>query len=232
MQLARIEYVEAEPLLDLQSAIERRAYVRPPYRLQRGDADAALQCSARQLDQRFSVGGQEHFYLEGQVALALPQEDGGVEVRSSNQNPTEAQVLIAGVLDLPMHAVNVVTRRMGGGFGGKETQASACCCLAALFAVRNRCVVLCRLSREDDMAMTGKRHPFLNRYEVGFSEAGEIQAVRFSLAAQCGNSPDLSDAIVDRAMLHCDNAYYLPNVSIEGLRCKSNTVSNLSLIHI
>ncbi len=172
------------------------------------------------------VGGQEHLNLEGQVALAVPGEQGAVTVYSSNQNPTEAQKLVAEVLGLSMRQVTIVTRRMGGGFGGKETQGAAPACLAALFAQRNQAAAGCRLSRRDDMIMTGKRHPFQNRYTVGYDEDGFIKGIHYQLAGQCGHSPDLSDAIVDRAMFHCDNAYYLPAVSIEGLRVRSNTVSN------
>ncbi len=223
---AHIEYRSADAVLDLDQAIENRFYVRPPHRMQRGDATDQLKNSAHSISNTFTVGGQEHFYLEGQVASAIPDEDGGMHVRSSNQNPTEAQKLVAETLGLPMNMVTVETRRMGGGFGGKETQANACCCLAAILALRNRCRVVCRLARRDDMIMTGKRHNFRNSYEAGFRPDGGIEAISFVLAGQCGASPDLSDAIVDRAMFHSDNAYFLPHVQIDGLRCKTHTVSN------
>jgi len=226
VQLAEIEYDSLPALLDIDTAITNKDFVRPPYRMQRGDVEAALAAAPNRLQGEIHIGGQEHFYLEGQVARALPEENGGVTIHSSNQNPTEAQHLVAEVLGLPMHRVNVIVRRMGGGFGGKETQATACCALAAVFAIRQQVAVNCRLSRRDDMLMTGKRHPFLNRYDVGFDNEGRILAITHMLAGQCGNSPDLSDAIVDRAMFHCDNAYYLPDVRIDGLRCKSHTVSN------
>jgi len=167
-----------------------------------------------------------HFYLEGQVAIARLDEDGGFVVKTSNQHPSEAQKLVAEVMAVPLSKVVVETRRMGGGFGGKESQANACCCFAAIFAQRNKVSVVCRLSRSDDMVMTGKRHGFINRYRVAFNSGGQIEAIHHQLAAQCGSSPDLSDAIVDRAMFHSDNAYYLPNVTIDGLRCKTHTVSN------
>ena len=224
--LARIEYEQWTPLLSLTEAVEKSFYVRPPHRMQRGDADAALTAAAHRITGEMRVGGQEHFYLEGQASTAIPEEDGGVTIHSSNQNPTETQKLAARVLDLPMNKVTVVTRRMGGGFGGKETHAGPWACLAALFALRNHRVVECKLARRDDMIMTGKRHAFLNRFEVGFDSDGMITAVKYLLAGQCGNSPDLSDAIVDRAMFHCDNCYYLPAVCIDGLRCKTHTVSN------
>lgn len=226
VQRAVIEYAEQTPLLDLQKAIDASTYVRPPHRMQRGDADKALASSPHRVHGQITVGGQEHFYLEGQVALAIPEEDGGMTVHSSNQNPTEAQKLLSEVLAQPMHRITVINRRMGGAFGGKETQASAVACFAAIFARRTLRPVSCRLSRVDDMVMTGKRHPFINRYDVGFDDTGKILGIRYLLAADCGCSPDLSDAIVDRAMFHCDNAYFLPNVVVDGLRCKTNKVSN------
>ena len=224
--LAEVDYEEETPVLELAEAIDTEHYVRPPHRMQRGDARGALERAPRRLSGELRIGGQEHFYLEGQVARAEPEEDGGVTVHTSNQNPTETQHIVANVLGLAMHRVNVVVRRMGGGFGGKETHATPCAVIAALFAVRNGVVASCRLSRRDDMLVTGKRHGFLVRYDVGFDARGRILAVDYTLAGQCGNSPDLSDAIVDRAMFHCDNAYYLPDVVIDGLRCKTHTVSN------
>ncbi len=223
---AQIQYTPQNAVLDVLVAQKENITVRPPHTMQRGDAAATLKNAEHKLSGQFFVGGQEHFYLEGQVARAEMDEDGGVIVRSSNQNPTEAQKLVAEVLGIAMHAVVVETRRMGGGFGGKETQANACCCFAALFAVRNRCAVVCRLSRRDDMTTTGKRHPFFNTYDVCFSKEGAIEGIQYELNSVCGASPDLSDAIVDRAMFHSDNAYYLPNVHITGNRYKTHTVSH------
>ena len=223
--LAKIEYEEMEPMLDLARAITDAYYVRPPHRMQWGDAGAVLNKASRRFQGELRVGGQEHFYLEGQVSLAIPEEEGGMIIYTSSQNPTEAQKLAAEVLGISMHKVNVITRRMGGGFGGKETHGSPWSCIAAVFARRNGCAVSCRLSRRDDMVMTGKRHNFLNHYDVCHNGEGRLEAIRYRLAGQCGNSPDLSDAIVDRAMFHCDNAYYIPDVLIDGLRCKTHTVS-------
>lgn len=223
---ADIRYEAANARLDIVDSMADEFYVRPPHRMQRGDAQRALESAANRLQGELRIGGQEHFYLEGQVARAQPEEDGGVTVWSSNQNPTETQHLLAHVLGISMHRVNVIVRRMGGGFGGKETHATACAALAAIFSVRLGVCVSCRLSRRDDMIMTGKRHGFLNRYDVAFNDDGLITGIEYVLAGQCGNSPDLSDAIVDRAMFHCDNAYYLPAVTIDGLRCKTHTVSN------
>ncbi len=224
--LAQIEYQSRPPVLDLDQAIEARFYVRPPHEMARGDATRALENAAYRINACFAVGGQEHLYLEGQASMVIPGEDGGMTVYTSTQNPTETQKLVARVLDIPMNKVDVITRRMGGGFGGKETQAAAWSCLAAIFAARTGVAISCRLSRRDDMVMTGKRHGFFNQYEVGFDQQGMILGLKYRLAGQCGYSPDLSDAIVDRAMFHCDNAYYLPAVHIAGLRCKTHTVSN------
>lgn len=226
IKLAEIHYDEQPALLDLQQALDEKNYVRPPHSMQRGDAESALAASENTVHGEIHVGGQEHFYLEGQVARCVPEENHAVTVYSSNQNPTETQHLIAGVLGVAMNKVTLVTRRMGGGFGGKETQAAAIAALTALFASKHGVTVSGRLARRDDMCMTGKRHPFINRYKVGFDNSGLITGIVHVLAGQCGNSPDLSDAIVDRAMFHSDNAYYLGDVSITGLRCKSNTVSN------
>ena len=224
--LADIEYQELEPVLDLHDAMDQRFYVRPPHAMKRGDVAQALKNAPHRIDSSLEVGGQEHFYLEGQASIVVPGEDGGMTVYTSTQNPTETQKLVAKVLAIPMNKVDVVTRRMGGGFGGKETQAAPWSCLAAVFAARIGQAIICRLSRRDDMVMTGKRHNFLNHTQVGFADDGAILSLRAILAGQCGYSPDLSDAIVDRAMFHCDNAYYLPDVHIEGLRCKTHTVSN------
>ncbi len=226
VKLAKVKYIKDKPVLQLTEAIEKEFYVRPPHQMKRGEAMQALENGPHRLAGNVTVGGQEHFYLEGQVAAASVDEDGGIHLLSSNQNPTEAQKLVAEVLNIAMKDVLLETRRLGGGFGGKETHANACCCFAALFAQRNHCKTICRLSRRDDMVMTGKRHEFINDYDVAFDSDGCINSIRYTLAGNCGSSPDLSDAIVDRAMFHCDNAYYYPNVLIDGLRCKTHTVSN------
>ncbi|MYB35735.1 MAG: molybdopterin-dependent oxidoreductase, partial [Gammaproteobacteria bacterium] len=223
---AKIRTRESKALLDLDTAIQEKVHVRPTHTMARGDTGAALDASLHRIQDFMRVGGQEHFYLEGQVSLTVPGENSSMSVYCSTQNPSEIQKVVAQVLGLPMNRVNVIVRRMGGGFGGKETQAAAWACIAAIFSARTGRAVLCRLSRHDDMVTTGKRHNFRNDYDVGFDADGRIQAIRYRLAGQCGFSPDLSDAIVDRAMFHCDNAYYLPNVRIDGIRCKTHTVSN------
>jgi len=223
---AIIEYEPLDPVLDLGEALDSAHYVLEPHQQQRGDADAALASAPYRIDGELRIGGQEHFYLEGQATTVVPTEDGGMLVHSSTQNPTEIQKLVGEVLGVDMNAVTVDTRRMGGGFGGKETQAAAPACLAALAARLTGRPARMRLSRADDGMMTGKRHPFLARYDIGFDAKGRFHGVAIDLAANCGYSPDLSGAIVDRAMFHIDNAYYLGDARIRGYRCKTNTASN------
>lgn len=224
--LGQVEIEAMKPILTLADAKLSNKQVRPSHSLVKGDSQAALKQSMNTLNIHQKVGGQEHFYLEGQVSLAIPQDNGGVLVHCSSQHPSEVQKLVAQVLDLPMHKVVVDMRRMGGGFGGKETQAAQWACLAALLAVRNQKAVKLRLARSDDMTLTGKRHPFVNQAQVGFDNDGLITALDAQVNGLCGCSPDLSDAIVDRAMFHADNAYYIPAATITGHRWFQNTVSN------
>ena len=224
--LGQADIEASTPLLTLEDAQKYNKQVRPSHSLVKGDSNKAMAQSVNTLSINQQVGGQEHFYLEGQVSLAIPQDNGGVLVHSSTQHPSEVQKLVAEVLALPMHKVVVDTRRMGGGFGGKETQAAQWACLAALLAVRNQKAVKLRLARSDDMALTGKRHPFVNQAQVGFDQEGRISSLNAQLNGLCGCSPDLSDAIVDRAMFHTDNAYYLPAATITGHRWFQNTASN------
>jgi len=223
---AVIEYEPLPAILTIDQALAAQAFVLPTQFMARGDAAAALARSPHRLSGRIDVGGQEHFYLEGQVAMAVPGEDGDMLVYSSTQHPTEVQHLVARSLKLSDHAVVTETRRMGGGFGGKESQASLIACIAALLAQRTQRPVKLRLDRDDDMVLTGKRHDFRIDYDVGFDADGRIIGIDFVLAGRCGMSPDLSAAINDRAMLHCDNCYYLENVKIVSHRCKTHTVSN------
>uniref|UniRef100_UPI00260EFFCA molybdopterin cofactor-binding domain-containing protein n=1 Tax=uncultured Pluralibacter sp. TaxID=1490864 RepID=UPI00260EFFCA len=215
-----------EAVLDVETALAREDFVDAPHVQQRGDADAALSRAAHRLRGSFHIGGQEHFYLEGQVAQATAGEEGTIQVWSSTQHPTEVQKLVASVLGVSMSKVTVDVRRMGGGFGGKETQAAGIACHAALAARLTGRPAKLRLSRRDDMRITGKRHPFFVRYEVGFSPEGILQGVIIDLAANCGYSLDLSGSICDRAMFHADNAYYLGDARITGYRCRTNTASN------
>ncbi|MEQ6917593.1 xanthine dehydrogenase molybdopterin binding subunit [Halomonas aquatica] len=223
-EIARIE--EQPACLDPVAAAESEVFVRPTHVQQSGDWQQALRGAAHVIEGEQFVGGQEHFYLEGQACLVMPTEDEGVVVHTSNQHPSETQKLVAEVLGVPFNAVMVEVRRMGGGFGGKETQASPWACIAALIARRTGRAARLRLPRGDDMRATGKRHPFHNRYRLGVDAQGVIQGGDLTLIGDCGYSPDLSDAIVDRAMFHADNAYSLGEVRVTGKRARTNTASN------
>ena len=224
--MAVVEY-ETEPAdITIEQGLENNSFVRPSHAQQRGDVATALNDSPHKLAGEMQIGGQEQMYLEGQASLCVPQEDGGMLVYTSTQNPAEGQKLVAEVLDIPLSLVTVDMRRMGGGFGGKETNANQWACLAALLASKTGRAVKIRLARADDISATGKRHHFLVRYQVGFDAQGRLLALDMDLSGGCGISPDLSDAIVDRAMFHSDNAYFLPAAHIKGHRVKTNTVSN------
>ena len=226
VQLAQIDYEELPACLSIEDGLEQQTFVRPAHTQERGDATAGLQDAPRRATGELRIGGQEQMYLEGQISLCIPDEDGGVLVYSSTQNPTEGQKLVAEVLGIDMHKVTFDTRRMGGAFGGKETHANPWACIAALLARRTGRAIKLRLSRAEDLRATGKRHHFLSRYDLGFTDAGEITALDLTLAGGCGMSPDLSDAIVDRAMFHSDNAYFIPAMRVVGHRVKTHTVSN------
>ncbi|MWV17848.1 xanthine dehydrogenase molybdopterin binding subunit [Pseudomonas sp. L-22-4S-12] len=225
-QAAIVEYQDLEPLLDVVEAMRNRKYVVDSHQQRRGDAPAALASAPHRLQGRLHIGGQEHFYLETQVSSVMPGEDGAMLVYCSTQNPTEVQKLVAEVLGIPMHKVVVDMRRMGGGFGGKETQSAGPACLCAVVAHLTGRPAKMRLPRFEDMQMTGKRHPFYVEYDVGFADDGRLLATHMELAGNCGYSPDLSRSIVDRAMFHADNAYFLGAALINGHCCKTNTASN------
>jgi xanthine dehydrogenase large subunit len=226
VKLAKVEYQTLEAVLTVQDALVKQSFVRPPFTMKRGDSASAIAAAEHQLSGAIIVGGQEHVYLEGQVSTAVPTEDGGMEIYTSSQHPSEVQKLVAEVLAIPLNKVMVDMRRMGGGFGGKETQAAPWACIAALLANVTKRSVKFKLARLDDMIMTGKRHPFENNYTVGFDGNGQIKGINIEVNGNCGYSPDLSDAIVDRAMFHSDNAYFLDQATVTGNRCKLNTVSH------
>lgn len=228
-QAAQKAELEIEPgfaCLSIEDAKQQNNFVRPPHFMQQGDFEGAYSASPLQLNGQLQIGGQEHFYLEGQVSMAIHDEEDRVLVYTSSQHPSEVQKLVAEVLNIKLHKVVVDMRRMGGGFGGKETQAAQWACIAALLAKRNQCGVKLRLPRMQDMMITGKRHPFENSYQVGFDENGLIKATNIEINGNCGYSADLSDAIVDRAMFHADNGYYLGEVKVAGYRCRTNQVSH------
>ncbi|MBU2896639.1 xanthine dehydrogenase molybdopterin binding subunit [Vibrio hepatarius] len=225
-QAAIIEYQPLPPLLDVKQALEQKQFVTESHQQKRGSSKNALKQAKHIIEGELEIGGQEHFYLETQVSSAVPTEDGGVQVYASTQNPTEVQHKVAQVLNLPINKIIIEVRRMGGGFGGKETQAAIPACLAAVIAHQTRRPTKMRLPRMEDMTLTGKRHPFYNQYKVGFNDAGVIEGVDIVLSGDCGYSPDLSSSIVDRAMFHSDNAYYLAAATVTGHRCKTNKASN------
>jgi xanthine dehydrogenase large subunit len=225
-QLAKIDYQELPAILEIKTALEQQSFVLDSQTMKRGDSQSALAQASNRLQGQITTGGQDHFYLEGQVSMALPKEDGDILILTSSQHPAEIQHLVAQSLGKPINAVTVEVRRMGGAFGGKETQAAQWAIIAALMANASDRPVKIRLDRDDDMRSTGKRHDFLIRYDVGFDRQGQILAIEFTHALRCGMSADLSGPIAGRAMFHSDNAYYLPDVTITSLRCKTNTVSN------
>jgi xanthine dehydrogenase large subunit len=222
-RLARAEYQPLEPVLTIEQALERRVFVVPSVKVSRGNVAARTEHT---MHGKLRCGGQEHFYLEGQVALAIPGERDEMLVHSSTQHPTEVQHLVAAALGIADAKVTVELRRVGGGFGGKETQAAFYAVVAALLARATARPVKLRADRDEDMVGTGKRHDFLYEYTVGFDGEGRIDTLDLMLASRCGISADLSAAVNDRAVFHCDNAYFLPNVRITSHRCKTNTVSN------
>ena len=223
---ATMTFAEAEAILTTDEALAADAKVRPTHEFGRGDVSNTLQSAPLTASGHLSVGGQEHMYLEGQVSLAIPEEEDRISIFTSSQHPSEVQKLVAEVLDVKLHRVAVDMRRMGGGFGGKESQAAQWACLAAVFALRTRRAVKMRLPRMMDMQVTGKRHPFENDYEIAFNESGKMLGAKVTVSGNCGHSPDLSDAIVDRAMFHVDNAYQLGNTQVTGHRLKTNIVSH------
>ncbi len=226
---ARLVTCQIEPLpawLDVREALKAKSFVLPPVFVRRGDAERALTKALHTLTGSLDVGGQEHFYLEGQVAYAVPQEQNQWLVYSSTQHPGEVQHWVAHALGLDQHAVRVECRRMGGGFGGKETQAGHLAVWSALAARKFSCPVKLRLDRDDDFMVTGKRHPFAYDYTVGFDNTGRLQGLKLTMAVNCGFSADLSGPVADRAVFHADNAYFLEDVEIASYRCKTNLQSH------
>ncbi len=214
------------PILSVEQAMAAQSFVLPPVTVARGDAAAALARAPHRLRRHFAVGGQEHFYLEGQVALALPGEQDQWHILSSTQHPGEVQHWVAHALGIASHRVTVECRRMGGGFGGKETQAGHIAVWAALAARKTGAPVKLRLDRDDDFLITGKRHPFAYDYEVGFDDAGRVLGLKLDMMVNCGFSADLSGPVADRAVFHADNAYFLEHVEIHSYRCRTNLQSH------
>lgn len=226
-RLATIEYRDLVPLIDIADARAAGGeLVTSGLTLARGDIEKALESSPRLLRGSMRIGGQEHFYLEGQVALAIPGEDGEITLYSATQHPSEVQEVTAHILGLPANAIRVHVRRMGGGFGGKETQPTIFAAAAAVAACKYGCAIKVRPDRDDDMTITGKRHDFIVDYTVGYDADGRIQAVDATLAARCGHSEDLSRGVTDRAVMHADNVYYYGAVRLVSQPLRTNTASN------
>ena len=225
-RLVKIDYEVLPPVLSVEDAIAKQQFLAPPQIMTRGDVDAALTGARHRLLGELRCGGQDHFYLEGQIAIATPGEGRDMHVFSSTQHPTEIQHGVAHLLGIPFNAVTCEVRRMGGGFGGKESQATLIAGIAAVLAWKAKRPVKLRLPRDDDMRATGKRHPFLFRYDVGFDDSGTIEALDLMLAANGGNVADHTPAVLTRALCHTDNCYWLPNLRLTGYACKTNTVSN------
>lgn len=225
-RLGRVNYEERPALLSIDDALAAGSrFEEGPRIYERGDTAVALGNASQTVEGKIEIGGQEHFYLEGQAALAFPQEGADMVVHSSSQHPTEIQHKVADALGVPMHAVRCEVRRMGGGFGGKESQGNALavsCAIAARLTGRP-CVM--RYDRDDDFVITGKRHDFRIHYKAGFDKDGRLTAVEFLQYVRCGWSMDLSLPVADRAMLHADNAYFIPNMRVESHRLKTNTQS-------
>ncbi|MBW4983650.1 xanthine dehydrogenase molybdopterin binding subunit [Mameliella sp. CS4] len=225
--LAQVDCEVLPHALDPQAAIAAGyPHVTPPLKLERGDVEAGRKGAANRITGRMQVGGQDHMYLEGHIACAIPGEDDDVQVHCSTQHPSEAQHMVAHVLGVPSNAVTVNVRRMGGGFGGKESQMNLFCAVAAVAAKKWNRAVKIRPDRDQDMTATGKRHDFVIDYDVSFDDTGKIEAVEGSFAARCGYSSDLSGPVTDRALFHADNAYFYPNVRLTSRPMKTNTVSN------
>ena len=221
-----LDIEELPAILKVREALKAKNYVLPPVFVKRGDAAQALASAPHTLSGQLEVGGQEHFYLEGQIAYVVPQEQNQWLVYSSTQHPGEVQHWVSHALGISNHAVRVECRRMGGGFGGKETQAGHLAVWAAIAANKFQCPIKLRLDRDDDFLVTGKRHPFAYDYSVGFDETGRLHGLKLLMVANCGFSADLSGPVADRAIFHTDNAYFLEDVEIASYRCKTNTQSH------
>jgi xanthine dehydrogenase large subunit len=222
----RIEFEELKPIFTIEDAIAAQSFIGDTRYIRRGDADGALASAEHVLEGVFENGGQDHFYLESQAALVWPGENDSLVVQSSTQHPTEVQEVIAHLLGLNMSQVVVNTKRMGGAFGGKESQATHPAAMAALVALRTRRPTRIAYDKDSDMHVTGKRHPFRNRYKVGFTGSGEIVALKVDLYSDGGAYADLSPAVMARAMTHADNAYFIPNIEIRGTVCRTNMPPN------
>jgi len=225
-KLIDIKYEELEPVLEIETAIEKNLLIAPARKIERGNVGEELKKSKHKISGTLKTGAQEHWYLETQSCLCVPGEDGSIKAYSSTQHPSETQAIIAEVLGIKSNNVEVEVRRLGGGFGGKETQANHIAAWSALLCSATGKPVKIHLFRDDDQIITGKRHRFLSNYEVGFDDEGKINSYSVELNADAGSATDLSMAILERAMLHADNAYYVPNMRVIGKAYRTNLPSN------
>ena len=223
---AKITYKTLKPVINAREALEKKLFVLKGKKIKKGNPIKKINKAKNYLKNSFTLGSQEHFYLEGQIAFVIPQEDNDFKVYSSTQHPSETQQIIAKMLNQKNNSINVEVRRIGGGFGGKETQSFIFASICTLLSKKTKRPVKLRMDRDDDILITGKRHDFYADYEVGFSDRGVIEGVKIKLLSRCGISPDLSGAINSRALLHIDNAYYLSDISVENYLCKTNTSSS------
>ena len=223
---AKIKYRKEKPIVNIKEALKNKSYILKTRKLTTGDSKNAINKSKNKLTGELELGGQDHFYLEGQISLTIPKEDDSLKIYTSTQHPSETQQIVAKVLKQNFNSIDVNVRRIGGGFGGKETQSFLFAAISALLAKKLNKPVKLRLDRDEDMIITGKRHDFYFKYEVGFSENGKINGLEVMMASRCGYSADLSGAVNDRAVYNIDNAYLIPNIKIISHRCKTNTVSN------
>lgn len=222
----RLDLQELEPVLSIDQAIAQKQFIAGTRTIARGDVDQALASAPHRLSGVIKIAGQDHFYLESQACIAYPKEEDQIEIHASSQHPSEVQHLVAEALGLKFHQVVCIVKRMGGGFGGKESQAGPFAVYAALVAQKLKRPARLVLGKDDDMQITGKRNPFQNHYEVGFDDQGKILALKAQLYSDGGAYADLSTAIMERAMLHSDNAYYIPHIEVKGQVCRTNTASN------
>ena len=219
---AKIIYIDSKPIVTIKEAIKKNKLLFKVRKIKKGNPLKKIFKSKNYLKGNFTTGSQEHFYLEGQVAFVIPKEDDELIVYSSTQHPSETQQLIAKMLNQKSNSITVLVRRIGGGFGGKETNFLTSC-ICALLANKTKSPVKLRLDRDDDIIITGKRHEFYSDYKVGFDDKGKINGLKIKLASKCGMSPDLSLAINERALLHIDNAYFLSDIEVSNYLCKTNT---------
>tara|TARA_Y100000590_G_scaffold446412_1_gene580099 strand:+ start:632 stop:2935 length:2304 start_codon:yes stop_codon:yes gene_type:complete len=223
---AKITYKTLRPIIEIKEALKKKSFVLKEQIIKRGNPEKKIRESIKTLKGNFTTGSQEHFALEGQVSFVIPREDEDYTVYSSTQHPSETQQIIAKMLNQKSNSITVNVRRIGGGFGGKETQSFIFAAICTLLAKKTKRPVKLRMDRDDDIIITGKRHEFYSEYEVGFNELGIIEGLNIKLASKCGISPDLSGAINSRALLHIDNTYYLSDIVVENFLCKTNTSSS------